>query len=604
MNSLNRTHLAASAPRVRRGRQRTLCWIVISLMALLGILTGWWYGHDLMQDADRLRKGMVRTRRAVDARQWPRVLNDFAALGPPLQRAVDILEWTDVLERTPYLGPYVSTALHLLETAAHGALAAGDFRPLLLQRGAAREVWSTATWSLAGREDLLNGLRQVGDAAQSDASVLPGALRQYPWDLFGIAGIQEKLSGWDPLSALLSRKNILDSVLMGGRTVRYLVLFQDSGELRSTGGFLAAYGYLSINREGVHLTFGQEIANLANRVTVHPPAPWVLARYFEAQKLSLINANLDPDVPQSARLIERLYSSVPHHVPVSGIIFVDSWLADRALRVLGPVRVGSERYTAHTLNYAMEYESERENLPAPDRMLFLGRIIQVLQRRLARQGPSALMRLGGLIQWGLVHQHLLIYANNPEEERWLMAQHWGGAIPAYRHQNSLLVVDDNLGGLKDNYYLLQHVSVALAGGTAQHRMEIIKIQWTMTGVGDGWLIGGYPGWIRCYVPWGTKLLWMKGYGPAGIKTYPDPSLHRDVEAASIFIPARLRESAPDVHHVLQIAVALPDLSNPDVLHLEFQPGLKSQQVSYLGPQGRLVSFVQSTGVTLHLDGGP
>jgi hypothetical protein len=340
------------------------------------------------------------------------------------------------------------------------------------------------------------------------------------------------------------------------------------------------------------------ISQLSRAVKKKPAAPWVLRTYFAASHVSLINANLNPDVPRSAQMIESMYHSAPGQPSIDGIVFVDSWLADSILGALGPVTTDGRTFNAQNLNVGMEYMAEQRHVPASIRMLFLSHIANVLVQRF-KGSSSAQRQLLPILMQQLRDKHILIYANNAGLERWLARRNWGGALPRYRHVNSLLVVNDNYGGLKDNYFLNTHLIVRLhhlKSGTWQER---VTTTWTMNGVRDGWMVGTYVGWVECYVPRGTKLTALIGYHVHGVRRM-DPGMDRTAYGTGILIAPRKSDQAPPNVRTLTWIFNLPALSHPATVHIEIQPGLPVQILTYGANNGRLLTMRQTSDVTLHI----
>lgn len=91
---------------------------------------------------------------------------------------------------------------------------------------------------------------------------------------------------------------------MGEKTPqRYLVMVENSGELRATGGFLTAYGYLEQNRGKIDAMSAQNTYALLNRIHYRPPAPAPIAKYVYTPTWHLRDANWSPNVPTTVAKI-------------------------------------------------------------------------------------------------------------------------------------------------------------------------------------------------------------------------------------------------------------------------------------------------------------
>ncbi len=499
----------------------------------------------------------------------------LAQLAPPARQLSEDLGWVKGLTWVPGLGPdamrlwWLVTTLKATTTAAQTwmpLITAWDQKPDPLNATLSR---LTPTAVLAAAE----ALRMLEAVPRKALHVSPPLERR-------LAAFCRQVSPWAQLAEVLTHDpHAVKTFLSWSHTARFLVLFQDSGELRSTGGFLAAYGYLTWRHRHVSLIFEPNIAVLNNHLRLHLPAPWVIRQYFGEQRLSFINANINPNVPTSARLIERLYDSVPHHRPIQGIVWVDSWFADRVMQVLGAVRADGVTFTDRNLLTAMEYIAERHPLPGSRRLLFLGQILDQLRAR-AETSHGALAELLPVIREALRDQEVMLYANNRGVESWLTRERWAGAIPPLPHTNSFLLLNDNYGGLKDNYDLKTGVRVDVKRTATGRYLETVDTTWTMTGVADGWMIGTYVGWVQCVMPRGTRLISLVGEHLHGIRRTSLKAFHRVAYGTGILIAPRRNATSPPNVRRLQWTFELPRLAHPRTLVYLVQPGIPAETLTY------------------------
>lgn len=575
-----------------RSRARWGYFIGATAIAAL-ILAGAAYAHRIIPEAQAVLGAMPTIERDYHLHQVPALVLDMAQIQPEAARLTRDLAWTQRLYRLPVVGRRVQALDAMVQALAASSYAASLLKPVtavspfVLSRQSIDHLHAAAVLASARAVIAFDAIPvHFPGSTPSERSAVK-ALKSHIAPLVGLARLA------------LKHPQGTRWILNPAHTERFLVLFQDSGELRSTGGFLAAYGYLTIHQGRVSLKFEPNISSLSEKVQLKVPPVWVLSQYFHARHTALINANLNPNVPASALAIERLYNSVPHHLPINGVVFTDSWLADRVLAAMGPVTTDGVTFTSQNLNRTMEYMAEHRDLPGSSRMLFLGQILQQLTARFWSQ-PEDNRQALSLITSALAEKHLILYANNPGLEGWLTSRHWGGTIPELAGQNSLMVVNNNYGGLKDNYYLSTHVRIGLKKLPHGRYEERVTTRWTMTGVRNGWMVGTYVGWVQCYVPRGTKLLSLSGYHIHGLRTSQISNLDRTSFGTGILIAPRANAAAPPNIRTLTWVFLLPRMRNPGRIHLIIQPGLLDQQITYSSTSG-LVNTAerQNRTITVH-----
>ncbi|MCY0899377.1 MAG: DUF4012 domain-containing protein [Firmicutes bacterium] len=543
--------------------------------ALLVLGEGSFWAIRVTNALEAVQSRLPSVSQAVASRHWTIAIKNLAQLAAPAQQLSEDLGWVKDFAWVPGLGPDAMRLGWLITALTATTTAAQAWRPLVT-------AWDQ-------NPDPLNAtLSRLTPAAVLAAAEALHMLEAVPPKTLHVssplerrfAAFRREVGPWAQLGAVLTHDpHAVKTFLRWSHTARFLVLFQDSGELRSTGGFLAAYGYLTWRHRHVSLTFEPNIATLNNHLRLHFPAPWVIREYFGEQRLSFINANINPNVPTSARLIERLYDSVPHHRPIQGIVWVNSWFADQVIQVLGAVRADGVTFTAHNLLTAMEYMAERRPLPGSRRLLFLGQILDQLRAR-AETSQGALAELLPIIREALRDQEVMLYANNPGVETWLTREGWAGAIPPLPHTNSFLLLNDNYGGLKDNYELKTGVRIDVKRTAAGRYLETVDTTWTMTGVADGWMIGTYVGWVQCLMPRGTRLVSLVGEHLHGIRRTTLGALHRVAYGTGILIAPRRNATSPPHVRRLKWTFELPRLAHPRTLVYLVQPGIPAETVTY------------------------
>lgn len=408
------------------------------------------------------------------------------------------------------LVPGIGGVLSQADEASQGlaALLAG-LAPCL---DTAERLWSA--WSHPGTaplppnllRTLAFGLDREGPPAQQSGRALLALSYRLPRgaDRHLLAAWGKRLQA---LGRLAGAAPVIGRILGDRGDRRYLVLFEDSGELRGGGGFIAGYGYLTIAGGRYRLGGVGPIASLSRRSTTFIPAPGMLARFFGQHRLFLMNANLAPWGVEDSRTVLRMYRGVPGHLPVQGVIWVNTWAADRFLKAFGPVTVdpGGQAVTIDSrANVAMERLAYRDGA-AGTRAVLLG-VVARLRAILTDPAPGDRRALVRVTKWALARGDLYAYSPDPAVERLLERIGAGGGTVPRSRTNYVEVVDNNLGAHKDNFFLRQAVVVAASRTAAGRVDETIRIRWTLPHRANGWLVVPYLGWTTVYLPPGIRLL--------------------------------------------------------------------------------------------------
>lgn len=398
----------------------------------------------------------------------------------------------------------------------------------------------------------------------------------------------------------------VDAMLGIRHPVKYLLVLENAGELRASGGFITAYGVLTVSHGLPSHSDVQAIAKLQRVVRWHPAPPWLIHKFWpKLQWWAVRDAGLSPNIPTTARVVERFYDSVPGHQHVAGVVFVDSWLGDSLLAKSGGVALGGRydniRLTGRNANRKMEYLAERLGATAAHKKAFLGTLVDDLRHRFLTAKGHDLLTMVGTLKEGTTDGHLAVYFNQPRLER--LAEHWGWAGTIIRNPDAdyLDVVNDNLGGHKDNFYLETHITTDIrkVDGRVQ---ETTAIHWIMPRVAGGWLVVPYYGWVNVYVPFGSRLISAQNSGHDGPHIVEDRHLNKTVFGMRLNIAGRPSPSAPPTTAEETLVYDLPAGVPTHRLVVQKQPGVEGQTLTVIDGKHQ-ASYFQTRTMTLPLSTG-
>jgi len=159
------------------------------------------------------------------------------------------------------------------------------------------------------------------------------------------------------LSDFLKEEKIFTDVLGGNGARKYLFLFQNNQEMRSTGGFIGSYAILDISNGRVRKFFIDGIFNPDGQLkeNIVPPVP--------IQKISagwsLHDSNWFPDFPVSAEKAIRFYEKTGGPT-ADGVITMTPTVLKKLLKVTGPIDLSEYGITITGENFLekIQYETE------------------------------------------------------------------------------------------------------------------------------------------------------------------------------------------------------------------------------------------------------
>lgn len=305
---------------------------------------------------------------------------------------------------------------------------------------------------------------------------------------------------------------------------RYLVIFQNDGELRPTGGFMTAFAVLNVDVGQVKAEKSDDIYGLDRKFGRGLAAPEPIKKYLPlVNSWHLRDMNLSPDFAVSMATFKEHYDELPGEYDVDGIITVDTEVLERLVEGLGPIDVpGYGTFTTeedprcNTPQIICELEFIVDKPLATEasnrKSAILGPMMQEILRRSFASGKSQWGKLFttgiGLMQ----EKHILMYFVNEDLQK--AAESFGVAGRIKPYEGDYFHVNDaNFGGAKSNLYVTQEVEQEIHVAEDGTVTKKVTITYTHPEPADDCnlesgglcLSGILRDWFRVYVPQGAKL---------------------------------------------------------------------------------------------------
>lgn len=291
----------------------------------------------------------------------------------------------------------------------------------------------------------------------------------------------------------------------------YLFLLQNNTELRPSGGFIGAYGIVKVDSGEIKSFFTDDSYALDKKAVwlkIPPPAP--LKDYLKINNLFLRDSNWSPDFSVAASTTEYFYHKEGGTEPLNGVIAITPDVVAGILKVLGPVKVEDQVFTADNLTDALEYRVEvgfaAKGIPRAQRKDIIGvlgkEILGKIYALPLRDWGAVLSSVAGSLQ----NKHLLLTSADPEVQKVFDEENWSGRVKDTA-SDYLMVVDANLNGLKTDPEVSRTVTYNLSPDKKGNFISEVKIHYEHSGARD-YKTGRYRDYVRVYAPLGSVLQYM------------------------------------------------------------------------------------------------
>lgn len=473
--------------------KRAAWWIVAAVVVVAVIAVGWW-GYRQAKDFEALaRAGKADASAALKSLEGgdtAAALAGFDKARDEFTRARDLLgpSW---LRGTWWLGDQLDAADDLATIGVEGSTAGAEGVRLL------DEASAVTGPDRLGR--LLTLARPRLDASLTSLTVVAGRYDRLSAD--GLVGplaeaVTDARDRLAPLRPLLARSDALlglERYLYAGDH-RFLVVAQNSSELRPTGGFMGTFGLIRVGPRGLELESFADVYTLP-RDTLDEPLPeggQVTYHHFYFR-----NSNWWMDFPTSAQMMHKFWANM-RQPSIDGVVAVDIPFLQALLRVHGPITVPEERrpITAENamllLNEVVQYERSGQ-ASRSERKLAIISLVDALFDWMTRLPADRTLPLAEALAAAGQQKHVQAYFTDPTAQAAMTSIGWSGALAPPEGTTDLVAVSNGvIKPSKANFGVsktLDYVVTLNTEGSADTtlRLGFVKSAKKLLGVPQQWL---------------------------------------------------------------------------------------------------------------------
>lgn len=368
--------------------------------------------------------------------------------------------------------------------------------------------------------------RLFSAAHQIQPETLPSDLRER------VAEVRTMLFTLEPVLASTDQLvSLLLSMIGHDQARTYLVLFQNTGELRPSGGFMGSYAEVTLDRGMIRKLRvpggGPYDLRSQLRTRWRPPEPLTLV----GARWEFQDANWSPDFAQTASTIGTFWSKAGQPT-VDGIIAVNSTILPKVLALTGPIDMPTygKRVTAETVVFetqkAVELEYDREaNTPKA----FVSDLNNEVIRRLQALPPEKWSEVATLLASSLETKEIQLWFARSEEQETARAFGWTGEWVSSEAFASLAVVGANIAGQKSDAVIREEVHQLVKIDERGSVDERVLLAREHRGA-EGQLFHGANNvqYLRVYTPQGTRITDAEGFEVPNTSLFEEPTEKEEV----------------------------------------------------------------------------
>lgn len=524
--------------------------IIFSIIAVLAFFFIFVPGKKLYTQVLKLKDSVPVIQQAVSDKDLDKLNQTLTTIKTQTEATNTSYQKFAWMKNLPVVGSYYQDGQQVLiiatqsiETGEILSKAIEPYKDFLGVKGGSTSSEKTTEDRITFLTESIEGLIPYMDQIESKISTIQDAAdkinpNRYPEEFKGyqiksnIVKLQDIIT--QAHTFVTNDKPILSKIswLLGKDAPRkYLVIFQNDGELRPSGGFWTAYSTLTVKNGKVTPGTASNIYDLDDKINSKVPAPRIISSYhINVPYLNLRDNNLSPDFPTDAKIFLDAYvKAMGVKDQFDAVVAIDTNILVDMVKILGKLDTRVGTFTADadkrcdgcpSIIYELEWMAGRpRDYIDKSRKDFMNPLMSAL---LANVMGAEKSKMASIVEAGVKNineKHVMFYF--PDEEMQNignLANITGKIVDVDKSVDYMHLNDANFASAKSNIFITQKIKhdITIKDGVAEHKISVTYDNPTAASncnleKGDLCLNASqYRDMFRFYVPTGSKLIKMTG----------------------------------------------------------------------------------------------
>lgn len=336
--------------------------------------------------------------------------------------------------------------------------------------------------------------------------------------------IESKLpKGWDYLAEdvrVLSQSlpdfvELIPQMIGNNSKQSYLILLQNSAELRPTGGFIGSFALLDFEKGKVTKLAFHDVYTADGQLKGRVEPPEEILHFLGQPSWYLRDSNWGADFPLSAQRA-MWFLDKEMGIRTDGVIAIDLIAVQKIIAAVGPLEIPDykETITADNFFERTEFRSEINFFPgSTQKRDFISSVSNALIAKLSQSQERHVLKLVEAFPEILNGKHLMFYSSSQVLQDFFHRMNWDGSINTelcakekLMSAQCFLLVDSNFGANKANYYVKKKIDIVNYVSKGGDLSYDVTATYTNNSLSNTWPGGAYKNYLRFFAPPGSKLV--------------------------------------------------------------------------------------------------
>lgn len=246
--------------------------------------------------------------------------------------------------------------------------------------------------------------------------------------------------------------------IRGQGEVNYLVIFQNTLELRPTGGFIGNFAEVTLDNGKIKdYTIYNTNAFDYGKPGIDSPEPY--KAMLGIQTMQLRDANWAPNFPTTAKQIIDLYQLEGGTKEIEGVIAINASVLPEILKIIGPISINAIDKELDSSNILLELQYELnfgfldKGISRDFRKEPIKELVFEIDNKITKSPIFDIYVLGETLLQQADQKQIILWNKDSNIQDNITQLGWDGSIDMNTKADYLKVVDANLGSLKTDYYM-------------------------------------------------------------------------------------------------------------------------------------------------------